>query len=90
MRALASGVVALVLGFSAVCGAQRVVAPTPPMGWNSWDAYGTTVTEADTKANAATNWLSMNQSSRITCARLSAAVCVRESEMLLTPKFPAT
>jgi hypothetical protein len=28
------------------------LAPTPPMGWNSWDAYGTTVTEADVKANA--------------------------------------
>ena len=24
----------------------------PPMGWNSWDAYGTTVTEAEVKANA--------------------------------------
>lgn len=28
------------------------VAPTPPMGWNSWDCYGTTVTEAEVKANA--------------------------------------
>ncbi|MGI4737996.1 MAG: NPCBM/NEW2 domain-containing protein [Janthinobacterium lividum] len=27
-------------------------APTPPMGWNSWDCYGPTVTEAETKANA--------------------------------------
>ncbi len=26
-------------------------APTPPMGWNSWDSFGTTVTEADFKAN---------------------------------------
>ena len=24
----------------------------PPMGWNSWDAYGTTVTEDEVKANA--------------------------------------
>ena len=23
------------------------LAPTPPMGWNSWDSFGTTVTEAD-------------------------------------------
>jgi alpha-galactosidase len=31
--------------------AQRdALAPTPPMGWNSWDAYGTTVTEAQVKA----------------------------------------
>ena len=28
------------------------VAPTPPMGWNSWDCFGTAVTEAQTKANA--------------------------------------
>ena len=25
---------------------------TPPMGWNSYDYYDTTVTEADIKANA--------------------------------------
>jgi alpha-galactosidase len=27
-------------------------AATPPMGWNSWDAYGTAVREEDVKANA--------------------------------------
>jgi len=27
-------------------------APTPPMGWNSWDCYGPTVAEAEVKANA--------------------------------------
>jgi hypothetical protein len=27
-------------------------APKPPMGWNSWDCFGTTVTEAQTKAQA--------------------------------------
>jgi alpha-galactosidase len=27
-------------------------APTPPMGWNSWDAYGPTVVESEVKANA--------------------------------------
>ena len=26
---------------------------TPPMGWNSWDSYGTTVTEDEVLANAA-------------------------------------
>src|SRR5215467_15459516 len=30
----------------------REVAPTPPMGWNSWDSYGLTLDEADFKANA--------------------------------------
>ncbi|MEO6982937.1 MAG: glycoside hydrolase family 27 protein [Edaphobacter sp.] len=29
-----------------------VLAPTPPMGWNSWDAYGTTVQENEVKSNA--------------------------------------
>ncbi len=29
------------------------LAATPPMGWNSWDSYGTTVGEAQVKANAA-------------------------------------
>src|SRR5947207_4744200 len=33
-------------------GVAQPVAPTPPMGWNSWDSYGTTVTEAQIKANA--------------------------------------
>lgn len=27
-------------------------AATPPMGWNSWDCYGPTVTEAEVKVNA--------------------------------------
>jgi len=27
-------------------------APTPPMGWNSWDCFATTITEAQTKAEA--------------------------------------
>jgi len=32
--------------------AADLPAAHPPMGWNSWDAYGTTVTEAEAKANA--------------------------------------
>jgi len=32
--------------------ADEPVAPVPPMGWNSWDSYGTSVTEAQVKANA--------------------------------------
>lgn len=31
---------------------QSPLAPTPPMGWNSWDCFGTTVTEDEVKANA--------------------------------------
>src|SRR5215471_4818412 len=34
---------------------DRNLAETPPMGWNSYDAYGTTVNEAQVKANA--RWL---------------------------------
>jgi len=37
---------------------QPLLAATPPMGWNSWDSYGTTVKEADVKANA--QWLAQN------------------------------
>jgi alpha-galactosidase len=32
------------------------LAATPPMGWNSWDGYGTTINEAQVKANA--QWMS--------------------------------
>ncbi|MGB8030926.1 MAG: glycoside hydrolase family 27 protein [Terracidiphilus sp.] len=30
----------------------QTLAPTPPMGWNSWDAYGFTIDEDQFKANA--------------------------------------
>jgi len=30
---------------------QPTVAATPPMGWNSWDAYGLTITEPQFRAN---------------------------------------
>src|SRR5712672_4322246 len=30
---------------------DKVLAPTPPMGWNSWDSYGLTVNEAQFRAN---------------------------------------
>jgi len=49
---------ALLLGIWAAApraAAQRPpapLAPTPPMGWNSWDAYGTTVREDQVRANA--------------------------------------
>jgi len=41
----------LLLTAATAAGAQEA-APTPPMGWNSWDAYGFTIDEADFKANA--------------------------------------
>jgi len=48
-------IVRIVLIFLAAVPALRGAEPVathPPMGWNSWDAYGTTVTEAEVKANA--------------------------------------
>ncbi len=37
---------------SVALAADGPLASTPPVGWNSWDSYGTTVTEAEVKANA--------------------------------------
>jgi alpha-galactosidase len=31
---------------------SALLAATPPMGWNSWDGYGTTIREPEVKANA--------------------------------------
>ena len=31
---------------------EQKLAPTPPMGWNSWDSYGLTINEAQYRANA--------------------------------------
>ncbi len=42
----------LILAASAWAAGPPAVAATPPMGWNSWDCYGTAVTEAQVKANA--------------------------------------
>lgn len=43
----------LILLLAGAALAQSIVAPTPPMGWNSWNCYGATVTEAEVRANAA-------------------------------------
>ncbi|MGC1186889.1 MAG: glycoside hydrolase family 27 protein [Candidatus Acidiferrales bacterium] len=50
-------VLALAANFPAGAGvasnpAAVSLAPTPPMGWNSWDSYGPTVREDEVKANA--------------------------------------
>jgi alpha-galactosidase len=47
----------------AVLGAQQgkpanLLAPTPPMGWNSWDCFGLTINEAEFKANA--DWMAQH------------------------------
>ncbi|HEY2858014.1 MAG TPA: glycoside hydrolase family 27 protein [Terracidiphilus sp.] len=45
----------LAQGADAPHSAPGLLAATPPMGWNSWDSYGTTVSEAEVKANA--DWM---------------------------------
>ena len=37
---------------------EHLVAPTPPMGWNSWDSYGLTIQESEYKANA--DWMAQH------------------------------
>src|ERR1700676_3029731 len=45
-----------VTAFATVATAARatdsILAPTPPMGWNSWDSFGPSVRENEVKANA--------------------------------------
>lgn len=40
------------IGYKPLSAQGASLAQTPPMGWNSWDAYGTTINEAEVKANA--------------------------------------
>jgi hypothetical protein len=37
---------------SSAVSTPKTLAPTPPMGWNSWDSYGPSVREGEVKANA--------------------------------------
>jgi len=46
------------LCLSGVKAQESSLAKTPPMGWNSWDAYGETVKEHDIRASA--DWMAKN------------------------------
>ncbi|TWT97857.1 Alpha-galactosidase A precursor [Botrimarina colliarenosi] len=47
------GVAALLVAAALpAAGQERPLAPTPPMGWNSWDCYGSSVTEEEVRRNA--------------------------------------
>lgn len=46
------------MGMSVAMGQESSVAATPPMGWNSWDAYGESVKESDLRASA--EWMAKN------------------------------
>ena len=54
-RELATGLLCALLGCLPAGAGNPSLAPTPPMGWNSWDSYGQTITEAQFKANA--DWM---------------------------------
>ena len=41
----------ILIAFSHAVTAQNTIAPTPPMGWNSWDAYGLTIDESQYRDN---------------------------------------
>ena len=61
MLLLRMGIVSLVLATMGTSGAiaqEPGVAARPPMGWNSWDAYGESVKESDIRANA--EWMAKN------------------------------
>ena len=53
------GGAALLLGSGALPASVRkadrtaLLAPTPPMGWNSWNSFATTINEAQARENAA-------------------------------------
>jgi len=55
-RRRVAGAAAALAALSSVAGAPEAraqpLAPAPPLGWNSWDAYGTTVREDQVRANA--------------------------------------
>jgi alpha-galactosidase len=44
------GTAVLLLAALRLAGEEKL-APTPPMGWNSWDAYGLTINESQFRAN---------------------------------------
>jgi len=46
-----TGLAATAFSVLMMSAAAGPLAPTPPMGWNSWDAYGLTITEAQFRAN---------------------------------------
>ena len=53
-RAIIPTVILILAGLLPLAAQQskKLVAPTPPMGWNSWDCFGLTVSEKDYRANA--------------------------------------
>ena len=58
MRRIAVASMVLFVAGAFACAQEPVLAPTPPMGWNSWDAFGESIKESDIRATA--EWMSKN------------------------------
>ena len=50
-RCLLAAICLAILASGPLSAPAQTLAPTPPMGWNSWDAYGLTIDEAQYRAN---------------------------------------
>jgi alpha-galactosidase len=46
------------IGMDSIQAQERILAPTPPMGWNSWNAFGENAAESDIRATA--EWMAKN------------------------------
>jgi len=58
MRRIAVASIVLLVAGAFASAQEPVLAPTPPMGWNSWDAFGESVKESDIRATA--EWMAKN------------------------------
>jgi len=58
MRRIAVASIMLLVAGAFARAQEPVLAPTPPMGWNSWDAFGESVKESDIRATA--EWMAKN------------------------------
>ena len=62
-RVVIAGIMSVTMWIATVSKQQAAaqaqpLAPTPPMGWNSWDAFGESVKESDIRATA--EWMAKN------------------------------
>jgi alpha-galactosidase len=53
-----AAILGLALGTNPAASQEPVIAATPPMGWNSWDAFGESVKESDIRGTA--EWMAKN------------------------------
>ncbi len=60
LRAILPTMILILAGLTPVAAQQskKLIAPTPPMGWNSWDCYGLTINEQEFRSNA--DWMAQH------------------------------